>query len=256
MLAILKREFLSYFKSPVGYVAIALFSFLSGFIFVMSFGNGYSNLTSEIIRVCGFFVVLVPIVTMGLLAEDKRRGTDVIYYTAPIKLSSVVFGKFMAAVGLFAVMFINIIVHMIVTKCFGGVIDASVFTAIIIYFATVSLYVAIGLFASSISESQIVSAIVSFVFIMIIQLLPTIGSFVSSALTSLMSILGNPSSATLSSVSSKVVNAFIWLDPNERINTTNLGIFNLVSVIYCLSFACFFLFLTYRMLEKKRWTQS
>ena len=110
MLAILKREFLSYFKSPVGYVAIALFSFLSGFIFVMSFGNGYSNLTSEIIRVCGFFVVLVPIVTMGLLAEDKRRGTDVIYYTAPIKLSSVVLGKFMAAVGLFAVMFINIIV--------------------------------------------------------------------------------------------------------------------------------------------------
>ncbi len=256
MLAILKREFLSYFKSPVGYVAIALFSFLSGFIFVMSFGNAYSNITSEIIRLCGFFVVLVPIVTMGLLADDKRRGTDVIYYTSPIKLTAVVLGKFLAAVGLFVVMFINIVVHMIVTKAYGGVIDASVFTAVVIYFSIVLLYVSIGLFASSISDSQIVAAIVAFVFIMIIQLLPTIGSFVSSAVTSLLSILGNPSSATLNSVSQKIINIFVWLDPNERIDTTSLGIFNLVSVFYCLSFAFFFLFLTYRMLEKKRWTQS
>lgn len=256
MFAIFKREFLSYFKSPVGYIAFALFSFLSGFMFSSAFKSGEINMTSIIIRLCSFFLVLVPIVTMGLLSEDKRRGTDVIFYTAPIKLYKVVLGKFLAAVSLFGILYLTIIVQIIVTKAYGGKIGISVLSATVIFFCMVLLYVSIGLFASSISESQIISAIVSFVFILIIQLLPTIGSFLSSAVVSIMGIFGKPSNATISSVRNAITKAFYWFDPMQRIDTTNLDIFNLVSVIYCLSFAFFFLFLTYRMLEKKRWSQA
>ena len=96
MLAIFKREFLSYFRSPVGYVAIALFSFLSGFIFYSQFATGAVNIATEVISLRSFFVIIVPIITMGLLSEDKKRGTDVLYYTTPVSLFNVVVGKVLA----------------------------------------------------------------------------------------------------------------------------------------------------------------
>ncbi|MBO7453673.1 MAG: ABC transporter permease subunit [Clostridiales bacterium] len=257
MLAIFKRELLSYFKSPVGYVAMALFSFLSGFIFVSSFSRGSISIASELVSLRSFFLVLIPVVTMGLLAEDKKRGTDIIYYTSPIKLSSVVLGKFLAAFCLFVIMFVNVIVHIICTKIMGGKIDAGVFGSAVVFFILVALYCAIGIFASSISDSQIVAAIVSFVLILLVQLLPTIGSFVASALVSLMNLFNkNLSSDEITEIKNSIVSAFSWLDPMERTDSMRLGIFNLASIIFCLSFCGFFLFLTYRILEKKRWSQS
>ena len=86
MTAFFKREFLSYFRSPVGYVAIALFSFLSGFIFYSQFASGSVDIASEVISLRSFFVIIVPIITMGLLSEDKKRGTDILYYTTPVNL--------------------------------------------------------------------------------------------------------------------------------------------------------------------------
>ena len=79
MLAIFKREFLSYFRSPVGFVAIAIFSFLSGFIFYSMFSEGSVDIGTEVNTLRSFFVIIVPIITMGLLAEDKKRGTDILY---------------------------------------------------------------------------------------------------------------------------------------------------------------------------------
>ena len=116
MYAIFKREFLSYFRSPVGYVAIAIFSFLSGFIFYSQYSTGSVNIGSEVISLRTFFVIIVPIITMGLLAEDKKRGTDILYYTTPVSLFNVVVGKVLASFALFAVMFINVIIHIIVSS--------------------------------------------------------------------------------------------------------------------------------------------
>ena len=115
MLAVFKREFLSYFKNPTGYVAIALYSFLAGYIFVNKFAGGTVNLSSEIISMRSYFLIIVPIITMGLFAEDKRRGTDIIYYTSPVSIFNVVLGKFLAAMSLFFIMFLNVFAHMFVT---------------------------------------------------------------------------------------------------------------------------------------------
>ena len=256
MLAIFKREFLQYFKSPVGYVAFGLFAFLSGFIFVQSLADRNVSIASEILSLRNFFVILVPVVTMGLLAEDKKRGTDIIYYTSPISLSSVVLGKFLAAMSLFAVLFLNVIIHIFVTLGFGGHVDSGVLGTAIVYFALAALFVSMGLFASSITENQIISAIVSFILILAVQLLPTIGNFVSTAVVKVMGVFGKPTQATQNNVSSKIISAFTWLDPFERTNTFRAGLFSFVALFYCLSFAAFFLFLCYRILEKKRWSQK
>ncbi len=256
MLAIFKREFLQYFKSPVGFVAFGLFAFLSGFLLVQSLSNQAVSISSEIISLRSFFVILVPIVTMGLLADDKKRGTDIIYYTSPISLLSVVIGKFLAAISLFGVMFLNVIIHIFVTLGFGGHVDSGVLGSAIVYFALAALFVAMGLFASSITENQIISAIVCFILILAVQLLSAIGSFASTAVVKVMNVFGNPSSTTQQNVTNNIIKAFSWLDPFQRTESFRSGLFSFVALFYCLSFAAFFLFLSYRILEKKRWSQS
>ena len=116
MFAVFKREFFSYFKSPVGYIALALFAFISGYQYINMFAYAQANIASEIISMISFFVVFVPIITMGLLSEDKKRGTEILYYTNPVSLFDVVLGKFLAALALFGIMFVNIIIHIIITK--------------------------------------------------------------------------------------------------------------------------------------------
>ena len=108
MLAIYKRELASYFRSPVGYIALALFSFLSGFVFINQYGDGSVNISSEIMSLCSFFVVIVPVITMGLFSEDKKRGTEVLFYTNPLSMFDVVLGKFFAAMTLIAILFSNV----------------------------------------------------------------------------------------------------------------------------------------------------
>ncbi len=255
MYAIFKREFLSYFRSPVGYVALSIFSFLSGFIFFSQFAEGAVNIGSEVITLRTFFVVIVPIITMGLFAEDKKRGTDILYYTTPVSLFSVVAGKLLAAFALYAIMFINVIVHAIVTVACGGRVGVGALGTIIVFFFMVFMFISMGLFASSITDSQIVSAIVAFVLIIISQLLSTIANYVGSAAVSLATMLGVPSLNAVS-FGSGVNSAISWLDPFAKTQDFSLGVFSVSALFFLVSVGLLFLYMTYRVLEKKRWSQA
>lgn len=253
MTAIFKREFLSYFRSPVGYVAIALFSFLSGFIFYSQFALGTVDIASEVITLRSFFVVIVPIITMGLLSEDKKRGTDILYYTTPVNLFNVVMGKVLAAFALYAIMFINVIIHIIVTVNCGGVFGVGAVGTIIVFFFMAFMYIAIGLFASAITDSQIVSAIVAFVIIIITQLLGTIGDYLGTAFTSIFSGLNSSFANTVGNAISKGIT---WFDPFLKTQDFRLGIFSVSSLVFLVSVGILFLYLTFRVLDKKRWSQN
>lgn len=255
MYAVFKREFLSYFRSPVGYIAIALFSFLSGFIYINLFSQGMINISSEINSLRSFFVIIVPIITMGLFAEDRRRGTEVIYYTTPVNLASVVFGKFLAALSLTGIMFVNVFIHMIVTKAFKGVIGIGAWGSVIVYFFLAAMFISIGIFASAITDSQIISAITAFVIILVIQLIATIGKFAGSAISSFLNFFGMSSEKT-SAAGDAIYKAFSWLDPLTKTQNFRYGVFGVIPLFYCLSVALIFIYLTYRVLEKKRWSQK
>lgn len=253
MLAIFKREFLSYFRSPVGYVAIALFSFLSGFIFYSQFASGAVNIATEVISLRSFFVIIVPIITMGLLSEDKKRGTDVLYYTTPVSLFNVVTGKVLAAFALYAVMFINVIIHIIVTLACGGDFEVGSIGTIIVFFFMAFMFIAIGLFASAITDSQIISAIVAFIIILVTQLISTIGSYAGTAVTSVLSAIKADSAIAAGNA---IASAISWFDPFVKTQDFRLGIFSVSALIFVFSVGILFLYLTFRVLEKKRWSQA
>lgn len=255
MFAILKREFLSYFRNPSGYIAIALFSFLSGYIFISNFSSGAVNISAEISSLRSYFVIIVPIITMGLFAEDKKRGTEVLYYTTPIDLFSVVAGKFLAALALYFVMFINVFVHMIVTKASKGVIPIGVLGSIIVFFFLASLFISIGIFASVITDSQIISAIASFIMILLVQLISTLSTLLGDAITALLSILGI-NSESANSVGDAISSGIQWLDPFSKTANFSYGVFSVTPLFFLISFTIVFLFLSFRILEKKRWTQN
>ena len=255
MYAIFKREFLSYFRSPVGYVAISIFSFLAGFIFYAQFSYGSVNIGSEVISLRDFFVIIVPIITMGLLADDKKRGTDILYYTTPVSLFGVVAGKVLAAFALYAIMFLNVVLHIIVTIACGGTFSVGSLGTIIVFFFMAFMFISIGLFASAITDNQIVSAIVSFIIILITQILSVIGGYIGTAVTSIVSTIGI-NSADASSAGNAVKNLIIWFDPFAKTQDFQLGIFSVSALIFLVSVGILFLYLTFRVLEKKRWSQA
>ena len=254
MLAVFKREFISYFKNPTGYVAIALYSFLAGYIFVNKFAEGSVNLSTEIISMRSYFLIIVPIITMGLFAEDKRRGTDIIYYTSPVSIFSVVLGKFLAAMSLFVIMFFNVFAHMFVTASFGGLVDVGTWGSVIVYFFLAALFVSIGVFASSITDTQIISAIVSFVILLSLTAIDRFASNISSSLASIFKSFGL-SNERVNTICEKVEKGVNWLNPITKTSGFRSGIFSVAPLVFCFSTTLVFLFLTYRVLEKKRWAQ-
>ena len=253
MIAIFKREFLSYFRSPVGYVAIALFSFLSGFVFYSQFTTGTVDLAGEVITLRSFFFVIVPIITMGLLSEDKKRGTDVLYYTTPINLFNVVVGKVLAAFLLYVIMFINVIIHIIVTVSCGGVFGVGAVGTIIVFFFMAFMFISIGLFASAITDNQIISAIVAFIIILVTQIMGTIGDYLGAAFTAMFSGINSNFAVTVGDAISGAIN---WLDPFMKTQDFRLGIFSVSSLVFLVSVGILFLYLTFRVLDKKRWSQA
>ncbi len=253
MTAIFKREFLSYFRSPVGYVAIALFSFLSGFVFYSQFATGTVDIAGEVITLRSFFFVIVPIITMGLLSEDKKRGTDVLYYTTPVNLFNVVVGKVLAAFLLYVIMFVNVIVHIIVTVSCGGVFGVGAVGTIVVFFFMAFMFISIGLFASAITDNQIISAIVAFIIILVTQIMGTIGDYLGSAFTAMFSGINSNFAVTVGDAISDAVN---WLDPFLKTQDFRLGIFSVSSLVFLVSVGILFLYLTFRVLDKKRWSQA
>ena len=257
MSAVYKRELASYFRSPSGYVALALFAFLSGFLFINQYGNGAVNISTEIMSLCSFFVIIIPVITMGLFAEDKKRGTDVLFYTNPVSMFQVVAGKFLAAMTLIAILFANVFLHMIITAASGGVVNIGSWGSVIVYFCLATLFVSIGVFASAVTDTQIISAIISFVIILVVQLLQTIAGLAKSALASLLSAsLFNLDSEKVNAVCDNIEKAVSWLSPFTKTQDFRYGVFSIAPLVFCLSMALVFLYLTYRILEKKRWSQK
>ncbi|ADU25870.1 ABC transporter permease subunit [Ethanoligenens harbinense] len=233
MSAIYKREFQTYFTTATGYVFLAVFyAFSAFFFFAVNLQGSTTDLGGLFSTLLLIWVLLIPILTMRLLSEDRRQKTDQLLLTAPVRLFDIVFGKFLAALTLFGMAIGIVVIYALVLAGLGHVdfwATVGSFVGIVLLGAAL---IAIGLFISGLTENQVVSAVSSIFIMLMLYLIDSISSAVSNAV-----------------ISAIVTHISIF----SRFKNFSLGVFNLGDTVFYISVAAVFLFLTVRLLEKRRW---
>lgn len=233
MFAIFKRELKAYFTSPLGYVFLAIFYAFSGlFFYIFSLSVGSTDISSVFLMMFIVLMVFVPLLTMRLLSEDKKQKTDQLILTAPVSLLSIVMGKFLAAYAIFAIGVVVMPVYGFVMSTFATVSWLPIWGNTVGLLLLGGIFVSIGLFISSLTENQMIAAIGGFFINLMILLMNTLKSALPNGF--LQDVL---SSISVYSRYSEITN----------------GIFSLSSLIFFVSVIFIFLFLTVRVLEKRRW---
>lgn len=256
--AIFRRELTQYFKSPIGWVLMAIFAFVSGIYFSINILSGYSNVASVLQFMQSLFFVLIPILTMKTFSEERRNGTEVLLYTSPASIWDIVLGKYLASLVFFLIMSVVTLLYVIITVVLDGNVDLVLLGTFIGFIGTAIVYIAIGVFCSSITENQIIAAILAVLIFVGFQLLNVISSLAASFTTNLLSRIdvGNWWNPTQEEAAGQAVaNALNWLNPSTRLADYSRGIFDVLPLIFLLSYTFIFLFLTSRVLEKRRWSQ-
>lgn len=233
MFAIFKRELKAYFTSPLGYVFLAIFYAFSGlFFYIFSLSVGSTDISSVFLMMFIVLMVFVPLLTMRLLSEDKKQKTDQLILTAPVSLLSIVMGKFLAAYAIFTIGVAVMPVYGFVMSTFATVSWLPIWGNTVGLLLLGGIFVSIGLFISSLTENQMIAAIGGFFINLMILLMNTLKSALPNGF--LQDVL---SSISVYSRYSEITN----------------GIFSLSSLIFFVSVIFIFLFLTVRVLEKRRW---
>lgn len=233
--AMFKREIRAYFNSPLGYVIIAIVVSMSGTFFSTILSAGLSYIQYVFSNLLVIIMVVIPLLTMRLISEDKNLKVDQLLLTSPISISSIVWGKFFAAVMVYFFSICVTFVYMMILALYTTP-NWNIFLGNFIgVFLMGCALISIGLFISSTTESQVISAIVSYGVIMMIGFIDLIAYLIPYELYFLTEIL-------------------LELSFNAKLNDLVNGILNVSHFVFFASIVIVFNFLTGRMLEKKRWS--
>ncbi len=231
--AIFRREVLSYFTSPIGYIFLAAFYASSAVIFsVNSLEYGTTQLDSVFLQLMIILIVLIPILTMRTISEEKKNKTDQCLLTSPVSLFGIVAGKFLAAFLIYALGVAITLVYAVVVSAFAAPDWTVIFGNVVGLVLLGAAFIAVGIFCSSFTENQIVSAVVSFIALTMLYLFTTIGNLIPIEFIS---------------------NIFSKLSFLERYYGFTYGLFDLSNVLFFISATVVFLFLSVRVMERRRW---
>lgn len=234
MFSIYKRELTAYFTSTLGYIFMAVFLALSGA--AVWFSNFFSATTSfgnYFFVMIFFFIILIPILTMRLLSEERRTKTEQILLTAPVTLFNIISAKFLAALTLFEITFAISLLNLIPVSKYGNINPPEIISNFIGVSCIAMSLIAIGIFISSLTESQFIAAIGSIAVILFTLL---IGVFSSSITNDIIRVVVK------------------WFSILDRYVNFRYGIFDISSIVYYISISAIFIFLTVRVYEKRRWS--
>ncbi len=232
MSAIFKREFKSYFSTPIGFVIVAAFVFFSGWFFSVIYAGGSPNVEAVISTLSTVVIFATPFITMRLISEDRRQKVDQALLTAPISVTDIVLGKFFAALALYSLGLGATLIYQFIVTAMVAVNWLIYLYALLGIILLGSVMISIGMFISSLTESSVVSAALTFAVFLAVM------------------FLGGSVSESSSPVLAAMVSAVSFID---RFSSFTTGIFNLADVVYMLSISFLFIFLTVRSVEKRRW---
>lgn len=238
MWAIYKRELKSYFRSFIGllFIAVTLF-FISLYFTVNNLLSGYPYLSYTLSGVLSLFMLSVPVLTMRSLAEERHSKTDQLILTAPVSVGGIVLGKYLAVLTVFAIPTAIVCTYPIIMNQFGYVPMQEAYLTILGFFLYGAAAIAIGVLISSLTESQVIAAVLSFIVLFL--------GYMMSSLCSIISSTGN--------LLTRILGCFDMATPfYELLN----GTLDIQSVVYFLSLTVLALFLTVQSIQKRRYSVS
>ena len=234
MSAVFKREFKSYFITAMGYVFLAIFLLILGLMFVFNnIGANSANLQTYYSSVSPIYLIIFTVIlTMRLMTEDKRNRTEVLLLTAPVSAAGIVVGKFAAALAVFGLGVLSTVIFALFTMIYAPVSITVVLGGMLGLLLYGALFISIGTFISSLTDNQVTAAIATFCALFFLYLAESFITYIPN--TTLTDIL-------------------YWLSFYSKYTQISQGVLSVGHLVYFLSLTSLFLFLTVRVVEKKRW---
>lgn len=238
MKAIYKRELRSFFQTVTGNLFVAATLILTGLYFTAyNLLNGYPYISYALSSSTFLFMITIPILTMRILAEERKNKTDQLLLTAPVSVEKIVLGKYFAMATVLALAVAVTCLYPVALSFFGTIGWGESYTAVLGFFLFGLTGIAIGMFVSSICESQVIAAVLTFILLFL--------GYMMSGICSIISGSGN--------LLTQILSCFDLSTPMENLYD---GILDLNSVVYYLSLIVLFLFLTTQSIQKRRWSIS
>ena len=232
MSAIFKREFKSYFCTPVGYIVVAALYFFLGLYFSMIYSYGAPSIEVVIVSMSTVIIFVMPVITMRLFSEDRKQKVDQALFTAPVKLINIIMGKFFAALTLFMLPMAITLIYQILLM-FTAEINWLTYLCDLLGVALLgSAIIAIGMFISALTESQIIAGIfglaVSFFIMQIDYFATAVGLEWFKSICTAVSFI-------------------------TRYNAFTAGQLDFSNCVFFISVTAMFIYFTYVSFDKKRW---
>ncbi len=286
MIAVFKKELRTYFNTLSGYVFLGFFVLINAYFFSQfNIGQGVPTYSGTLIYTLSMFLILIPVLTMRLFAEEARQKTDQLLYTAPIKISDIVVGKFLAATFLFLIGMLIIGIFPFILSFYGNVPFAETFGCFFGYFLLGASLISVGLFISVLTDNQIIAAVGTFAtvffFLMMDSIVASMPTDIVSALAFVAFLILVVAAVLYSGTKNVIISAIFfavgiivegaiyfydslifdgvivkvlgWFSVLERFESFYMGIFKLADFIYYISFIAVFLYITVNTIEKRRW---
>ncbi|NCB93430.1 MAG: ABC transporter [Clostridia bacterium] len=286
MIAIFKKELKGYLTSMIGYVFIFFILLLEGIYFTAYNIQGtYPVFGSTLNAITFIFLILVPVLTMKTIAEERKQKTDQMLLTAPISVTKIIVGKYLALITVYLIPVVVICFYPLIMGKFGAVSYPMAYTAIFGFALLGFAQIAIGVFLSCITENPVISAVLTFIALFVCFMISAISSMISDAsivslgiytllvvivtfliysairnvlISAVIGILGEAALITTYVVKSTLFESSIQkflaiFDISSHFDNFTNGILDIQGVVYFLSIIVIFTFLSVQSITKRRW---
>lgn len=241
--ALVKRELIAYFSSPLAYMVLTAFLFLQGYIFylIVSFLNNPRTQAMTPLRLFFggtiffwlFLLFVIPVITMRLIAEERRSGTIEPLMTSPITEGQVIAGKFLAALGFYVILWLPTLIYVLILRHYTAIDLGPVASGYLGVLLLGVLFLGVGTFTSTLTKNQLIAATLAFAVMVILFSVGLMQQLMVSS-SALKSVLG-------------YMNLWTHMDDFAR------GILDTRHIVYELSVGFMFLYLAAKSLEVKKW---
>ena len=288
MKAVFKHEFSSYFTGLIGYLFIGVLLLFAGiFTWVYNFSNKLANFEYALNDMSLVLLVCVPVLTMRILAEERKQKTDQLLYALPLSMTKIILGKFLAMVALLLIPTAVIGLYPLILTGYGAVHLPAAYGALLAFFLLACALLAMGMFLSSLTGNPVFSAVLCFGALLLLYLMSDLASFVSgTAVGSLAAfaviglLLGVLVWRMTKSILPAVVTGAVLeagllvtylikssvfeglfpglmrsLSPFERYYSFANGVFDVTSTVFYLTVTVLFVLFTVQVMEKRRWSE-